>query len=64
MSGKAMQGTVPPNAWADRDVVRRIEKGGHARVCGLFITDELSTSRTKTEKVGESTPVASETNDK
>jgi hypothetical protein len=64
MSGKAMQGAVPPNAWADRDVVRRIEESGHARVSGLFIANELSTSYAKTGKIRRRAPAIREMNDK
>jgi hypothetical protein len=64
MSGKAMQGAVPPNVAADREVVRRIEESGHARVSGLFITNELSTSRAKTGKNGRPATAIREINDK
>jgi hypothetical protein len=57
MSGKAMQDAVPPNASADREVTRRIEESGHARVSGLFITKELSTCRAKMGKVDRPTSI-------
>lgn len=46
MSGKAMQGSVPP-AGTVRDVTRRKSEGHGARVCGLFITEDGCICRAK-----------------
>ena len=51
MSGKAIQGAVPPARTTIWEVTHKIfESEGHVRVCGLFVTRGRSTCRAKTAR--------------